>query len=221
MLRGYALIDFDGTLLHGDSIVRFIQYAQRKGLCTRKQALAGAWAGVRYKLGLLPAHEAKQRSMAFLAGRSVEEVNRVVAAFYDEVLRPALYKDGLAEVRRLQQEGKTLLLVTASPAFYLEPLRDVLGLSAIIGTRMGTDDEGRYTGLQGDNCKSVQKALRLAEYLAAQGDRLDYDGSVAYGDSFSDVPMLRLCKRKVLVNPKPRLWLALRHDPYATLARWQ
>lgn len=221
MLRSYALMDFDGTLLHGDSIVRFIAYARQKGLCTRAQTLSGAWAGIRYKLGLLPAHEAKQRSLSFLAGRTAEEVGRLVNAFYDDVLRPALYKDGLAELRRLQEEGKAIVLVTASPTFYLEPLREVLGLAAIIGTRMGVDENGVYTGLLGDNCKAVQKPLRIAEYLAACGDRLDYDGSVAYGDSRSDLPMLKLCGRRVLVNPKPRLWLALRRDPAATVARWQ
>ncbi len=221
MLRSYALMDFDGTLSRGDSILSFIPYAQKKGLCTRKQVRAGLWAALCYKLGLLSDHEAKQRAMSFMAGHGPDEVNRVVAAYYDEVLRPALFKDGLAEVRRLQSEGKTLVLVTASTGFYLEPLREVLGLSAILSTRMDTDENGVFTGLQGDNCRGVQKPLRLAEYLAARGDRLDYDSSVAYGDSMSDLPLLKLCRRKVLVNPKPRLWRALHNDPDATIARWQ
>ena len=220
MQRSYALMDFDGTLLHGDSIIKFIAYAQTKGLCAKAQAVAGARAGVAYKLGLMTAGEAKRRSLAFLAGRSEAEVGPVVSAFYEDVLRPALYRDGLSELRRLQEEGKAILLLTASPTFYLHPLKEVLGLEAIIGTRMDGND-GVYTGLMGDNCKGVQKPLRLAEYLAAQGDRLDYESSVAYADSLSDAPMLKLCRRKVLVNPKPRLWLALRRDPDATVARWQ
>jgi phosphoserine phosphatase len=72
----------------------------------------------------------------------------------------------------------------------------------------------------GDNCRGLQKPLRLAEYLAAKGDRLDYETSFAYGDSTGDLPMLRLCAHKVAVNPKPRLWRKLKKLPGATRVRW-
>ena len=97
----------------------------------------------------------------------------------------------------------------------------MLGVEAVIGTRMNVDDRERYTGdICGDNCRGVQKPLRLAEYLAARGDRLDYDTSSAYGDSASDLNMLELCIRQVGVNPKPKLRKALEGRKNAEIVHW-
>ncbi|MFR5856104.1 MAG: HAD family hydrolase [Lachnospiraceae bacterium] len=86
---------------------------------------------------------------------------------------------------------------------------------------MNVDDRERYTGdICGDNCRGVQKPLRLAEYLAARGDRLDYDTSSSYGDSASDLNMLELCARQVGVNPKPKLRKALEGRKNAELVHW-
>ena len=38
MIKG-IIFDFDGTLIKGDSIVRFCLYAYRKGLCSLRQLL--------------------------------------------------------------------------------------------------------------------------------------------------------------------------------------
>ena len=67
-------------------------------------------------------------------------------------------------------------------------------------------ENGVYTGLiAGENCRGVQKPLRLAEDLAARGDMVDYAASWAYGDSAGDAPMLALCAHKVAVNPRRKL----------------
>ena len=61
----------------------------------------------------------------------------------------------------------------------------------------------------------------LAEYLAAKGDRLEYETSIAYGDSYGDLAMLRLCGQRVAVNPKRRLWHALHHDEGSRRVHWR
>lgn len=54
----------------------------------------------------------------------------------------------------------------------------MLGVEAVIGTRMNVDDRERYTGdICGDNCRGIQKPLRAGGILAARGDRLDYEAS--------------------------------------------
>ena len=133
---------------------------------------------------------------------SVEALGR---AFCREELLPRLYPQGVEELRRRHAEGAEVLLVTASPSFYLEALKEELPIRRIIGTRMHVEN-GVYTGLiAGENCRGVQKPLRLAEDLAARGDMVDYAASWAYGDSAGDAPMLALCGHKVGVNPKRRL----------------
>ncbi len=222
MQHTYALFDFDGTLIRGDSVTLLCAYARRKGLIGTRYLLGVAWAALRYVLKLLPPERAKERALRFFAGRPKAEVDAIVADFYQTVLAPRLRPEGISAVRAHVAAGHRTLLVSASSAFYLEPVRAALGFADVIATRWDADDTGALTGhVCGDNCRGVQKALRLAEYLAAKGDRLDYETSTAYGDSYGDLPMLRLCRSRVAVNPAGKLWRALRGDAGATRVHWR
>lgn len=205
MQKPYALFDFDGTLIRGDSIVRFVRYAHARGLTGAGGLLRAALWAVAYGLHLTTAERAKRESLSFLAGREQGGVEALGRTFCREELLPRLYPQGVEELRRRHAEGAEVLLVTASPSFYLEALKEELPIQRIIGTRMHVEN-GVYTGLiAGENCRGVQKPLRLAEDLAARGDMVDYASSWAYGDSAGDAPMLALCGHKVGVNPRRRL----------------
>ena len=74
------------------------------------------------------------------------EVEAFSMDFCLHVLAPQLYPEGLKALRQEQARGASVLLLTASPSFYLEPLKTMLGVEAVIGTRMNVDDRERYTG---------------------------------------------------------------------------
>ncbi len=222
MHHTYALFDFDGTLIRGDSIILLCAYARRKKLMSARDLRRALWAAVRYGLRLLPPERAKEHALRFLAGRPKAEVDAIVDDFFHTVLAPRLRPEGVEAVKRHLAAGHRTLLVSASSSFYLAPVKLALGFTDVIATRWDTDADGVLTGsVCGDNCRGVQKALRLAEYLAAKGDRLEYETSIAYGDSYGDLAMLRLCGQRVAVNPKRRLWRALRHDEGSRRVRWR
>ena len=220
MQKSYALFDFDGTLIKGDSIVLFCLYCRKRGLCRARDLWYGALMAALYFCHVVSAAKSKQAVLRFLRGVEEERMMALSADFCREVLLPRLRPQGLTELGQRSLAGDTVLLMTASTGFYLEPLRMTLPIADIIGTRMDVAN-GRFTGfISGENCKGVQKPLRLAEYLAAKGDRLDYERSAAYGDSSSDEPMLRLCARKVAVNPKRKLLRRLRGAEGVEIAHW-
>lgn len=221
MHKTYALFDFDGTLRRGDSIVSLCLYAHQRGLCPGRVLAGGIASAMGYGVHLVSPEKAKAAAMSWIVGRSQTELDALARDFCREVLAPQLYAEGVKALKAEKERGATVLFITASPSFYLLPLKELLGIDDIIGTRMALDDGACYTGeICGDNCKGLQKPLRLAEYLAAIGDRLDYDTSAAYGDSHSDLPMLELCARKYAVNPKPALARALKDVPGVTTLSW-
>ena len=114
--KAYAFFDFDGTLIKGDSIIRFVLYARRKGLCSTKQLLVAAWMGVKYRIGLTTAEKSKQAAMGFLAGRHHKEVDKLARDFCHEVLIPNLYPEGVEAIRRHRLEGTEVWMVSASTA---------------------------------------------------------------------------------------------------------
>jgi phosphoserine phosphatase len=63
------------------------------------------------------------------------------------------------------------------------------------------DAQGRVT----NNCKGEEKVRRLRLWLEENEVEADTASSCAYGDSKSDLPMLRLAGHPVQVNPKKAL----------------
>ena len=170
---------------------------------------------------LITAEQSKQGSLSFLGGKSRREVEEIAKDFCQTVLIPKLYPEGVNRIRQHRSEGCEVWLVSASTAFYLEPLRRHLHLTGIIGTRMHVDEKGRYSGLiDGHNCRGVEKTLRIAEVLAARGDMVDYASSHAYGDTTGDIPMLMLCQHKTAVNPRKKLVKGLEGADGVETAAW-
>ena len=119
MQKSYALFDFDGTLIRGDSIVRLCLYAHRKKqLSLGGLARAGLMAAL-YLCKLTTAEKSKQAALGFLEGWNEKEMRAFAEAFCREVLVPRLYKDGVAEIKKHRKAGAEVWLISASPAFYL------------------------------------------------------------------------------------------------------
>ncbi len=221
MQNTYALFDFDGTLCKGDSIIPLCWFAKKQGLSTRRQLLKGIGAAIRFKLGRLPIERAKEEALCWIKGRTEAEMAAFAHEFCRQVLVPNFFPEGIAALRRQRDEGCTVLLVTASPAFYLMPMKEILGVDDVIGTQLALDENSRYTGqVTGANCRGAQKPVRIAEYLAAKGEALDSNASRAFGNSTGDLPMMALCRRKTAVNPSAKMKRALQGDPDATIVHW-
>ncbi len=204
--QGFALFDMDGTVTKGDSILPMIRYAAKTRLAKKSQLPCIALAFLGYSLGLLSDTRAKEMAISFLKGKTAAQIHDFAEAFCRDVLIRRVLPGARAEIKACREAGLRVLLVTASPDFYLQPLMRELHLDGIIGTRADVSPEGVYTGrIAGLNCRSMEKPLRIAEYLAAGGYELDTENSRAYGDSGHDWPMMSLVKHPVAVNAKKTL----------------
>jgi phosphoserine phosphatase len=74
----------------------------------------------------------------------------------------------------------------------------MLGADDVIATKMVVAD-GRYTGEIERYAYGPEKAVAIRELAAARG--YDLDGSYAYSDSATDVPMLEAVGHPFAVNP--------------------
>ena len=106
MLQTFALFDFDGTLIHGDSIILFMRYLWRRKLCTVLDLLRFVVAGGLFTFHLISPKRAKEMGMRFLKGRKRADFVQVAEDFCETVLKPRLYPQGVAAVRRHQAAGR-------------------------------------------------------------------------------------------------------------------
>ena len=222
MDKTYALFDFDGTLIRGDSILLFMRYARRKKLCTALDLLRFITAGTLFILKWISPKRAKEMGMHFLKGKERAVYTAAAEDFCKNVLLPRMYPQGLEAIRRHREAGHEVLLVSASPMFYLAPLKRLLGLAEVIATQFATDPDGRFAAeIVGENCRGEQKPLRIWEYLRQTGSQIDYESSSAYGDSAHDLPMLALCGHIYLVNPNQMMLTTLGKMERVSILSWK
>ena len=91
------------------------------------------------------------------------------------------------------------MLVSASTENYMRFAAEALGFDALLATPIEPD------GAIKRNCKGEAKVSRIKDWIDDNLLIVDYVSSYAYGDSKSDLPMLRIVGHPVQVNPKKKL----------------
>lgn len=202
--RTIAAFDFDGTLTRRDTLGPFLVW-----LCGPRAVAA---AVVRTAPGLAAAvsglgnRDASKAALfaRLLAGRPVDAVQRVVDRYAERVVRTALRPDTVGRLRWHQRSGHQLVIVSASPALYVEPVARRLGVPTVLATQLEVGPDGRLTGrLLGGNVRGPEKARLLRAHLDG-GWRTLY----AYGDSAGDRELLAMADvglrvRRVTVPHRP------------------
>lgn len=215
--KALALFDFDGTLWPGDSILPYLLFARQKGVAPTGQLLRALGGYLVQAVDSSRTVWAKEQALSFIRGRSREEMDELARAFFREVLCRRFFIEGKAELERLKSQGKTILIVSASPDVYMRVLPAFLPVDEVIATQCVTDEHGAYTGALEANCKGAAKPELIRRFLAERGWEMDADASCAYGDSPSDRFMLQMTAHPVLVNPKDK---ARRACPGCACVRW-
>ncbi len=205
-MEHFALFDFDGTIAKGDSIISFMWYSFVKKEMTLKQLLKAGTAYMGYAFGRIDDTQAKEVAISFLQGKQQAYVQAFCQKWYDEKMASKIFVQAAAEIDQLKKEGCLVLVITASPDVYMDPFKKAFGITDVIGTRVDIDNQNIYSGrISGNNCRGIEKNLRLAEYLAAKGWTLDTEKSCGYGNSSHDEAMLHLVGKPVLINPSKKL----------------
>ena len=199
MSKPLAIFDFDGTMISGDSIIRYTAYAMRRGYEPWRNIIPRLWQGLKAVCGLMSATEGKSRALSFLARMSREEQNEFNRAFCRDILMPRIFPKALERMEAHRREGLRILLVSASPDAYISHLKDFLPVDAIIASP--TDERGRVSS----STRGEEKARRVREWAAVQDTQIDWAGSFSYGNSANDLPVMRLTGHPGCVNPSRRM----------------
>lgn len=197
-----AVFDYDGTILSGQSGALFSRYLLSNGLVTKRTALRLFWWGVRYKLHL-PFRQDEARELIFrdLGAHGYDYATRVMRDFSHEVLEPRERAAAKAEIRRRADEGCATVLVSATFFEIARLAAERLGIDGVAATCMERDADGAYTGkVEGE---VVAGAGKVRAVVAWAEERFGHDWSIAYayGDHFTDEPLLELADTPYAVCP--------------------
>jgi HAD superfamily hydrolase (TIGR01490 family) len=196
-----AFFDLDKTVIARSSTLAFSRPLYAGGLINRRAVLRSTYAHFMYVLGGAD-HDQMERMRRYLssmvAGWDVQQVRDIVAETLVEIIQPSVYREAVALIAGHHAAGRDVVVVSTSGSELVEPIAQMLGADAVIATRMAVD-AGRYTGEIEFYAYRENKAAAIRELAARRGYRLD--GSYAYSDSYTDLPMLEAVGNPHAVNP--------------------
>lgn len=199
-----AIFDIDYTLTRKETLMELFKYSIEVKKSNIKYLPRAIYCGVMYGARVYDEKKVKQCFLRFIKGFSKEELDELAESFYKERLSKILYSDGIEHLKKLKKEGYKVILITASPEFYMHKLYDIKEVDYIIGTRFKFEDNKFACLMDGLNCKGEEKVVRLKNYIKENNLEVDFKNSHMYSDSLSDLPLLKLVGNPHLINYKKK-----------------
>ena len=209
-LKG-AFFDVDGTLTKGRTWTGFLKYFQENKIRRVTHLIYIGYHFPLYfmrKLGLIT--ESKFRgpwaaNMAWYVRGYTLERSQEIWNYTVDYLSEFWREDTISILKRHQDEGDIVVLVSSGPLPLLQAVGRHLGVAHVIGTRFEVKDD-LYTGRSlKPTCIDVYKASMTIEYLSNNGIQVNYGSSKAYADSVADLAMLEMVSDPVAVYPDENL----------------
>ncbi len=194
--RVIAVFDLDGTITRRDTLFPYVLHflAQRPWRLARLLRVLPAACAY-----LVDRDRARLKAALLrhaLGGESRAALDRWNSTYLPCVIAHDLLAPAVAAIERHRSDGDTLVLMSASVDLYVPELGRRLGFARTLCTGVRWQGDALDGVLATPNLRGEEKARRLAD-LRAQDDGASF---VAYGNSASDLPHLRLADRGILVN---------------------
>lgn len=199
-----AFFDVDETIIRGKSMFDFFAFylrARGEGEETYRRLTGGLSA---LAAGGASREEVNRAYYRLYAGESRRTLELLGAHWFAESCGDSAFwlAATVEEHRRLRAQGTFTVLVSGSFFACLDPIAAFLGASDVLGAPLEIED-GRLTGEVTRPMIGAGKAQAAREWLASRG--LKADRCTAYGDHLSDMPLLELVGRPVVVGGHPEL----------------
>ena len=196
-----AFFDLDKTIVARSSPLALGKSFFKEGLISRSWLLKSLYAQLMFHL--MGADESKMQKMQQEAARmtegwEAEKVRRVVSEVLEDVISPLIYAEALEVIHDHREAGRLVCIVSSSPEEVVEPLAAMIQVDRFIASRPRIVD-GKYTGELDYYAYGPHKAEAIRKL--AEAHAIDLEGSFAYSDSITDLPMLEVVGNPVVVNP--------------------
>jgi len=204
-----AIFDFDGTLYEKETFQLLMDHLKTHP--TYHTAYGGFFRSIlprylSYKLKLYPESRMKERSMQIYI-RALEHLSKKeLKTYFAEAAEKmqAHFNDNV--IKKLEQHVENrdhVMLVSGAFTPLLTSVTKNFHFDTIIGTDIPFNEQSIDTTKTIYHIQGERKNKKIFEAL--QGQAVDWNNSYAYGDSYSDLPVLQLVGNPVAVQPDNRL----------------
>lgn len=197
-----AFFDVDGTLLKSTIVHCYFWLRSAHDPFLLKQLrLVGFLPKIVYYL-ILDSISRTRFNLVFYRnyrGKNAAEIKALSTEMFESYLRPKIFSEAVSEIQQHKQQGTTVVLVTGSLDFVVQPIADYFNVDVVLAPQLQEQD-GLFTGeLTTAPLIAEEKASAVRNFADQHG--ISLEESYAYGDSRSDLPMLECVGNPVVVNP--------------------
>jgi phosphatidylglycerophosphatase C len=193
-----VLFDFDGVLLHGDAFQLFVRSRYERSWL-RKLLVLPCLPWLLLQLPFSRRHAARTLVHVALFGTGEQRYRAQTHAFAAELVQHSrrFNRDALRQLRRHQQAGDRVIVVTGCEQALVGSILEQLGLGDVelLASRLRSTWAGMRTGFHNIGANKLKALARHGVH----------EWQCAYSDSLMDVPMLKPAAEPVLVNGTPKL----------------
>jgi phosphatidylglycerophosphatase C len=144
-----------------------------------------------YKIKLITNQRAKEKILQyFFKGMDLMSFQNACDAFADKALPLIIRPGARAEIKKLQESGFEVVIVSASAENWINKWSTETGIK-LIGSQLQTNDNMLTGNLNGRNCNGEEKANRIKSAY----DLSQYDEVFCYGDTKGDKAMFALATK--------------------------
>jgi len=197
-----ALFDLDNTILAGDSDYNWSRFLIQEGyLDGAIHAEKNEKFYADYKAGTLDIYAFVEFQFKPLARNPRTVLNQLLKKYVEEVIKPMITEKARALVKRHQDEGDLIIVITATNSFITKPIAELFGIENLIGTDP-EEKEGEFTGkVSGLPSFKEGKVTRLEAWLKGKNLSLaSFEQSYFYSDSHNDLPLMQKVTHPVAVD---------------------
>lgn len=213
-----AFFDLDNTLIMANSGILLIREAREMGLMTSMDLARALWLSFLYKFSLRNTEMIIAGMLQWLEGVPVRKVNELSTEVFLKHMAGAIPDEARSEIIMHQEKNAAVVILSSALYPVCQAVAGYLNMDDIICTQFETID-GICTGRpSGKLCFGKEKVERLREYCEKNNSRVE--DAWYYGDSYSDLPVLKMAGNPACVNPDKKLLKAASKYDWK-ICRWK
>ena len=204
-----AIYDMDRTVTRHATYTPFLLHCASRRQQWRLLFLPlVALAMLGYVLKLYDRGRLKEMCHLLLLGSKVHprELQPLVQSFADATVANNIRPGARQAIARDREQGRRVILATASYRLYASAIADRLGFDDVIatGSIIGLD-ERVHARIEGKNCYGEEKMRMISDWVEKSGLTGAHGHVRFYSDHASDAPAFEWSDEPVAVNPHDRL----------------
>ena len=123
--------------------------------------------------------------------------------FIEDKIKPIITEPGREIINQAIEDGKTVIIATATNDFVTRPIADLFNVRALIATEFEVINQ-KFTGkVLNSPCFREGKVSKVKKWV--DDNNFDLSKASFYSDSFNDLPLLEKVKNPVIVDGDDKL----------------